>query len=133
MFILEPSISASPSSSQSSFTAAPATEYVNYTVPDRTRLPEAVAASLARLEAEWRDGDLTRRGYLKRQSQLLGPYSHQLVVNGSVTFEGGGKGVGQVGGANRQLLSLSEEKSLQRDVSQFGAAWEQQYGPWVSV
>lgn len=120
------------SSSPAPPTTAPATEYMNYIVTNTSLLPVGVANSLAQLETEWKEGDLTRRGYLKRRSQLLEEYPHLRTTNGSVVF---GEGVGQVGGATRRLLSVEKEaismKSLQDDISRAVTAWEHLYGPWV--
>lgn len=105
---------------------------MNYIVTNTSLLPVGVANSLAQLETEWKEGDLTRRGYLKRKSQLLKEYPHLRTTNGSVVF---GEGVGQVGGATRRLLSVEKEaismKSLQDDISRAVTAWEHLYGPWV--
>ena len=84
------------------------TEYVNYIVTNSSLLPVGVADTLAQLEAEWRDGDLTRRGYLRRRSQILDKYPHLLQTNGTVMFGPGDEGAGKVGGATRRLLSAPE-------------------------
>lgn len=122
------------SSSPAPPTTAPATEYMNYVVTNTSLLPVGVSNALAQLETEWKEGDLTRRGYLKRRSQLLEEYPYLRTTNGSVVF---GEGVGQVGGATRRLLSVLEGKeaisvkSLQDDISRAVTAWEHMYGPWV--
>ena len=56
---------------------------MNYIVTNTSLLPVGVADTLVQLEAEWRDGDLTRRGYLKRRSQILDNYPHLLQTNGT--------------------------------------------------
>lgn len=128
-------------SSQSPVTAVPAAEYMKYIVTNTSLLPGGVADSLIRLEAEWKEGDLTRRGYLKRRSQLLVDYHHLSATNGSVVFGPGREGVEQVGGATRRLLSVSEEatellvkeRSLQSDIARAVVEWEHMHGPWVSA
>lgn len=55
----------------------------NYTISNMTLLPTSVANSLRVLEEEWRDGDLTEKGYLKKKAMLLQPYSHLSVVHTS--------------------------------------------------
>ena len=100
-----------------------------------------VADSLAQLEAEWRDGDLTRRGYLKRRSQILDKYPHLLQTNGSIVFGPGGEGVGKVGGATRRLLSVPEvdkeaivvpAESVEGVAPGTRAAWDHLHRPLVS-
>lgn len=123
-------------SSRTQFTAAPATELVNYTVHNTSLLPVGVAKALAQLETEWKDGDLTRRGYLKRCAQLLEDYPHLREATGSIAF---GEGAGPVGGAKRKLLSVDEEamvvqgKSLSNDIIRAVADWEHRHGHWVSA
>ena len=104
-------------------------------------LPVHMAEVLNQLETEWKAGDLTKRGYLKRRGQILAEHPHLREANGTIVF-GGGEGVGQVGGATRRLLSLGEEeeerghraqvKNLQHDITRAISAWEHLYGPWVS-
>ena len=107
---------------------------MNYTVSNITKLPAAVAASLAELEGEWVQGDLTVRGYLKRKSKLLEPYQHLVTANGSVAFPGGGRGgagggegaggggEGEGGaGVGRKLMSVSED-SPEESVKQLNLA-----------
>ena len=104
-------------------------------------LPVDVVNALSQLEAEWKEGDLTRRGYLKRRGQILEAYPHLWENNGSVVFGRGRERVGHMGGATRRLLFVTEEgekamvgpvKSLQSDIARAIAAWEHLYGPWVS-
>lgn len=52
----------------------------NYTVSNISLLPHSVASSLTQLEQEWREGDLTDRGYLKKKALLLQPYSHLPII-----------------------------------------------------
>ena len=111
------------------------TEVVNYVVTNTSLLPEGVARALAQLDTEWREGDLTKRGYLKRCGQLLDDFPHLRETNGSVVF---GERAGPVGGATRKLLSVDEEamavsgKSLKDDIVRAISDWERQHGPWVS-
>ena len=114
---------------------------MKYIVTNTSLLPVGVADTLAQLEAEWRDGDLTRRGYLKRRSQILDKYPHLLQTNGTVMFGPGDEGVGRVGGATRRLLSAPEvdKKATVVPVKSVGgvapgtqAAWDHLHGPLVS-
>ena len=124
-----------PSSSKSVFTAAPTTELVDYVITNSSLLPVGVAKSLAELESEWKEGELTRRGYLKRRDQLLEDFPHLRQSNGSVVF---GEGAGEMGGASRKLLSVDREpiavqgKSLSDDIIRAVSDWEHRYGHWVS-
>ena len=115
------------------FTAAPPTEIVDYIITNSSLLPVGVVKQLGELEREWREGDLTRRGFLKRRNQLLNHFPLIRQANGSVTF---GAGAGQVGGATRKLLSVDEEaiprKSLRDDLVRAVSEWEHQHGSWVS-
>ena len=124
-----------PLSSKTVFTEAPSTELANYVVKNSSLLPVGVAKALAQLETEWREGDLTRRGYLRRCGQLLENYPHLRETNGSIVF---GEGAGPLGGANRKLLSVDNEpmvvqgKSLSDDIIRAVADWERHHGHWVS-
>ncbi|CAI8026125.1 N-acetylglucosamine-1-phosphotransferase subunits alpha/beta, partial [Geodia barretti] len=119
--------------SKTIFTEAPSTELANYVVTNSSLLPVGVAKALAQLETKWREGDLTRRGYLRRRGQLLENYPHLRETNGSIVF---GEGVGPVGGANRKLLSVDKEsigvqgKSLSDDVIRAITNWERHHGHW---
>lgn len=63
----------------------------NYTVTNLTLLPPSVARLYSELEQEWTDGDLTQRGFLKKKSTLLQPYSHLPCVH-SYTVQLGADG-----------------------------------------
>ena len=68
------------------------TTLTNYTVTNLTLLPLPVANSYRELEQEWRDGDLTERGFLKKKAILLQSYSHlSCVHSSSVQFGAKGK------------------------------------------
>lgn len=111
-------------------TGAPATDIIDYVISNTSLLPVGVATSLAQLDKEKKEGDLTMRGYLKRRSQLLKEFPHLLQNNGTISFE---KKVGYVGGAKRKLLSIDEKrKSLKDDLIKAVSEWEKQHGPWVS-
>ena len=108
-------------------------EYVDYVVTNVSLLPVGVAKALFELDTQWKEGDLTRRGYLKRRGLLLGEYPHLRQANGSVAF---GEGAGQMGGAARRLLSIPDAtevpiKSLKDDIIRAVSDWEHLYGPWV--
>lgn len=117
----------------------PATEYMEYIVTNISLLPVGVANELNELDTQWMEGDLTRRGYLKRRSLILDEYPHLRVANGSVVFR---ERAGQMGGATRKLLTIHEEeedetnkvpvKSLKDDIIRSISDWEHRYGPWVS-
>jgi UDP-N-acetylglucosamine-lysosomal-enzyme len=49
--------------------------YPNYTVANMSALPSNIAKELVRLQQELKDGDLTMKGFIKKQAVLLQPYS----------------------------------------------------------
>lgn len=103
--LLIPPLSRRP---EHSFTPPPPTSFTNYTVANASSLPENVSLALKEVDREYREGELTEKGYLKRRGQLLEPFRHLLAVaaNGSVRFgdtaAGAAEGGVAVGVANQK-------------------------------
>ena len=113
---LPPSLSPSPSIPTLSSSLFP-----NYTHINHTLLPPNIATQLLQLRKELLDGELTERGFLKRQATLLQPYRHLVSVpdtprsrmggkrekrEGERGKGGGGRGGGGGGGGVRQHVEL---------------------------
>ena len=62
------------------------TTYTNYTITNLSSLPQNVSHALRALEEEYREGDLTEKGFLKRKTQLLEPFKQLMASNASVYF-----------------------------------------------
>ena len=79
---------------------------------------ENVSVALRALNQEYHEGDLTEKGYMKKQAILLEPFKNLVSTNGTVSFrtkqtedkidslDDSRVGQGPVGGA-RKLLSLT--------------------------
>lgn len=62
-------------------------------------LSENVSQALKSLEKEYREGDLTEKGYLKRKSKLLEPFRQLMFMNGS-----------REGGSNRTTPTVAADQ-----------------------
>ena len=126
-------------------------------------MPKNISDALRELDQDYREGDITDKGYIKKRAILLEPFRNLVSVNGTVSFgvhldnveNGQVDGRGPVGGARRLLSFMGEEEggveeeerrladvvatakrkelNREKDMKKAREEWEKKYGAWVST